>query len=57
MLNCSVMNFRSTWFAALLLCGPALLTGCSKEVPPPAPQAGPITAITMTCIRWIDPKR
>ena len=47
MLDCTVINSRSGWIAALLLCGPALLSGCSREAPPPAPQAVQVTAITI----------
>jgi membrane fusion protein (multidrug efflux system) len=47
MLDCIFMNSRFGWIAALLLCGMAGISGCSKEKPAPAPPVVDVTAVTI----------
>jgi membrane fusion protein (multidrug efflux system) len=39
------MNIRAGWIAALLLCGPVLISSCSREAPPPTQRVADVTAM------------
>lgn len=47
MRSSAAQSARIRWIAACLLCGTAGINGCSKEAPPPAPQAVDVTSITI----------